>query len=74
MPIRNNLRVLMAKKGIESIKELHRQKHLKKFHYATIRHFAIGLHQRLDTSLIEAICKDLDCDIQDLLYIEKKET
>lgn len=73
MPIRNNLKVLMAKNGIDSIKELQRQKHMKQFHYATIRHFSIGLHQRIDSDLIEAICKQLNCDIQDLLYIEKKQ-
>jgi DNA-binding Xre family transcriptional regulator len=70
MPIRNNLKVLMAQRNVKSFSELSRK---TGFHYATIRHFAIGLHQRLDSKLIEAICKELDCDIEDLLYIEEKE-
>ncbi len=69
MPIRNNLKVLMAKRNINSYSELSRR---TGFHYATIRHFAIGLHQRIDSDLIEALCKELKCDIVDLLYIEKK--
>lgn len=73
MPIRNNLKIIMAKRGVNSISELHRKKHLKEFDYNTIRNFAIGMHRRLDSELIEAICKDLECDIEQLLYIEKKE-
>lgn len=70
MPIRNNLKVLMAKKNVDSYSELSRR---TGFDYATIRHFAIGLHRRLDTKLVEALCRELDCDLVDLIYIEKKE-
>lgn len=71
MAIRNNLNVLMAKKGIRSYSEMSRK---TGYHYATVRHFSMGLHKRVDTGLIESICKVLDCELQELLYIEKKET
>lgn len=69
MPIRNNLRVLMAKQDIKSLSELSRR---TKFHYNTIRNFSLGMHQRLDSDLVVSLCKELNCDISDLLYIEKK--
>lgn len=68
MPIRNNLKVLMALRNVKSYSELSRR---TGFHYATVRHFAIGLHQKLDYKLAEAICRELDCDLHDLIYIEK---
>lgn len=70
MPIRNNLKVIMAQRGVKSYTQLSK---MTGYHYATVRHFAIGLHTRLDSGLVESICEQLDCDIQDLLYIEKKE-
>ena len=68
MPIRNNLHVLMAQRGIKSISEMSRR---TGFHYATVRHFSLGMHQRIDSELVSALCRELDCDLQDLLYIEK---
>ncbi len=70
MPIRNNLPVIMAQRNIRSYSELSRR---TKLNYATIRNFAMGKHQRFDANVIEAICKAVNCDLKDLLYIEKKE-
>ncbi|MFS0591744.1 helix-turn-helix transcriptional regulator [Cytobacillus horneckiae] len=72
MPIRNNLRVLMAKEGFRSITELSEQRTMKDFKYARILRFVKNQHSKLDGELIEALCKELKCDIQDLLYIEKE--
>ncbi|MCB5235475.1 helix-turn-helix domain-containing protein [Niallia circulans] len=69
MAIKNNLNVLMAKKGIRSYSEMSRR---TGYHYATVRHFSMGLHKRVDTGLIESLCSVLECDLKDLLYIEKK--
>lgn len=71
MPIRNNIHVLMAKRGIRSYKEMARRCGYK---YEAVRHFSNGGHKRVDTGLIEALCLALECDIKDLLYIEKKNT
>lgn len=68
MPIRNNLKVIMAKRGVKSYTQLSK---MTGFHYATIRHFALGMHQRLDAKLVESLCSELNCELQDLLYIEK---
>ena len=68
MAIRNNLRVIMAQRKVKSITQLSKK---IGYHQATIRNFESGLHKRVDAGLIEAICKELNCDLQDLLYIEK---
>ena len=72
MPIRNNLRVIMAKQGFRSVNELCRQRNLKRFKYARINRFANQKNHKLDGELIEALCKELDCDLRDMLYIEDK--
>ncbi|MCK6203961.1 helix-turn-helix transcriptional regulator [Bacillus infantis] len=70
MPIRNNLKVIMADRGVRSYSELARR---IDFNNDTVRNFAIGIHRRVDSKLLEAICKELNCELKDLLYIEKRE-
>ncbi len=67
LPIRNNLHVLMAKKGIRSYSELARR---TGYHYSRVRHFGNEVHQRIDTELISDLCKELDCELSEMLYIE----
>ncbi|MCA1029321.1 helix-turn-helix transcriptional regulator [Cytobacillus kochii] len=70
MPVRNNLLVLMAKKNIRSYSELSR---LSEVSYGAIRKFAIGQSQRFDADVMEKLCDVLECDLKELIYIEKKE-
>ncbi|CAM3733948.1 helix-turn-helix domain-containing protein [Mesobacillus zeae] len=73
MPIRNNLRVLLAKDGFRSLLELSKQRSMKEFKYARLLRFANQQQNKLDGELIEALCKELNCDLKDMLYLEKAE-
>ncbi|KOP81982.1 hypothetical protein AMS60_05485 [Bacillus sp. FJAT-21945] len=69
MPIRNNLLVIMAQRNIRSYSELSR---LSEVSYGAIRKFAMGQSQRFDADVMEKLCRVLNCDLQDLIYFEKK--
>lgn len=69
LKVRHNLPVLMAKRGIKSIKELSR---ITKVDYATLYNFNTYIHKKLDPNLIVILCDTLKCDISDLLYLEKE--
>lgn len=69
MPIRNNLLVLMAKQNIRSYSEMSRKSNLN---YGVVRKFAREEGVRFDSDTVEKLCSTLNCDIKDLLYIEKK--
>lgn len=60
----------MAKRGYRSLNELSRQRSMRDFKYARIIRFANQKHHKLDGELIEALCKELDCDLKDMIYIE----
>ncbi|MED4456175.1 helix-turn-helix transcriptional regulator [Metabacillus fastidiosus] len=71
LQIRNNLNKLMAERGINSIAELQKLENLGNFDQDTIYRFANNLHKDLDTRLLAAVCKDLNCDLGDVIYTEK---
>ncbi len=70
MKVRHNLHVLMAQKGIKSIKELSRL--LTQYDYATLYNFSVYVHKKLDPKLIYDLCKFFGCKIGDLLYLEEE--
>lgn len=69
MKVRHNLRLLMAKKRIRSIREL---SEVTGIHYRTLQNFHSYVHRKLDPELIADLCEFFGCKIQDLLYLEDK--
>jgi DNA-binding Xre family transcriptional regulator len=70
LAIKNKLLVLMAERKIRSLKSMSR---ISGINYNTVRKFALQEGTRFDSDTVEGLCKALDCDLKDLLYIEKKE-
>lgn len=70
MKIKNNMRILMAKKGVDSIRQVSEG---AKVHYGTLLNF---YHQRFEVfngRLIAALCTYFECNIEDLLeLVEEK--
>lgn len=67
MKVKHNLRILMAKKRIKSIRELSEQSGI---YVITLRNFSSYVHKKLDPELIAELCKFFECKIEDLLYLE----
>lgn len=61
----------MAKRGINSLSELHRMKHMQRFSYTTIYNFANNIHKNFHEKLVVAICKELNCGLGELLYVDR---
>lgn len=68
LPIKNNLQIIMAKKRIKSLMELSNRMDIN---YRTIYNFANDIHKKIDPVLISRLCEELDCELRDLLYIDK---
>jgi DNA-binding Xre family transcriptional regulator len=69
LAIKNKLLVLMAERKIRSLKSMSR---ISGINYNTVRKFSLQQVTRFDSDTVEDLCKALDCDIKDLLYIEEK--
>jgi DNA-binding Xre family transcriptional regulator len=70
LAIKNKLLVLMAERKIRSLKSMSR---LSGVNYGTLYKFANNEGSKLHSETIERLCRSLDCDLKDLLYIEKKD-
>lgn len=70
MKIKNNMRILMAKKGVDTVREVSKE---TKIHYGTLLNF---YHQKFDVfngRVVAALCEYFECEIQDLLeLVEEK--
>lgn len=70
MKIKNNMRILMAKKGVDSVTQVSKETGL---HYGTLLNF---YHQKFDVfngRVVAALCEYFNCEIQDLLELIKNE-
>jgi DNA-binding Xre family transcriptional regulator len=70
MKVRNNLPKLMGEKRVKSLKELSRTTNLP---YSTLYNFHTEKQETFNAELIKTLCKTFDCEIGDLLYLEKEE-
>jgi putative transcriptional regulator len=67
--VKNNLRILMAKHDVKSVRELSKATDL---HYGTLLNF---YHQRFEVfnvKVVASLCEYFECEIQDLLEIIKE--
>jgi len=67
MKVKHKLKILMAMKEIKHLTQL---SELSGVSYKKLYLFANNKDKFLDPELIVAVCKTLECDIADLLYLE----
>lgn len=74
MIVKNRLAVTMAEKGIRSVSELHRmiQSQGLTMSRRTLDKFYNNDSNRIDYDTLGTLCKVLECDIGDLLYLEEE--
>ena len=68
MELKNNLRLLMAKNGIRTMVELEEKSGVSR---QVLDRLDKGKSKRLDFETVEKLCRLFDCEVGDLLYIEK---
>ena len=66
--LKNNLRILMAKKDIRSISELERKSGVSR---QVLDRLEKNKSKRLDFETVVKLCDALECDIDDLFYIDE---
>ncbi|ARK28757.1 hypothetical protein BkAM31D_02220 [Halalkalibacter krulwichiae] len=66
MKLRHNLRVLMAKKRVKSLKQL---SELINYDYAKIVQFNNYNQNKIDPILITKLCEFFGCTLKDLLFL-----
>lgn len=73
MIVKNRLAVLLAEKGIRSVSALHRmiQDNGLTMSRRTLDKFYSNESNRIDFDTLATLCNVLECDIDDLLYLEK---
>lgn len=73
MNVKNRLAVVMAEKGIRSVSALQRMIQDKGLVMArrTLDKFYSNESNRIDYDTLATLCEVLDCDIADILYLEK---
>jgi putative transcriptional regulator len=69
MKVRNQLKILMAKNDIRSVMELSKQTGL---YYQTLLSFYHERYEFFNTSLVGTLCEFFNCNIEDLLTLEKE--
>lgn len=67
--LKNNLRLLMAQKGIRSMVELERQSGVSR---QVLDRLDKNKSKRLDFDTVVKLCDLFDCEPGDLLYIEEE--
>lgn len=70
MELRNNLRILMAKKGVRTMVELEERSGVSR---QVLDRLDKNKSKRLDFDTIVKLCKFFECEVGDLLYLEEKE-
>lgn len=75
MKVKNRLAVVMAQKGIRSVSELHRKIKESDLVIArrTLDKFYNNDSNRIDYDTLATLCVVLDCEVSDLLYLEKED-
>lgn len=74
MNVKNRLAIVMAEKGIRSVSSLHRmiQDQGLTMSRRTLDKFYSNESNRIDYDTLATLCQVLNCDISDLLYLEKQ--
>lgn len=69
--LKNNLRILMAKKGIKTMVELEEKSDVSR---QVLDRLEKGKSKRLDFDTVVKLCRALDCEINELFYIGEDST
>lgn len=74
MIVKNRLAVVLAEKEIRSVSALHRmiQEEGLTMSRRTLDKFYNNESNRIDYDTLATLCKVLDCDIADILYLEEE--
>ncbi len=67
--VKNNIYVLMAKKDIRALTTLSEKAEVS---YRKLHNFATNQQKYIDPDMLGAICNTLDCEIGDLITLEKE--
>lgn len=70
MELKNNLRILMAQHGIRSMVELEAKSGVSR---QVLDRLEKGKSKRLDFDTVVKLCNLFNCEVGDLLYVDKKE-
>lgn len=70
MELKNNLRILMAQHGIRTMVELEERSGVSR---QVLDRLEKGKSKRLDFDTVVKLCNLFDCEVGDLLYVDKKE-
>jgi putative transcriptional regulator len=72
MQVKNRLAVLMAERGIRTVSQLHRsiQEQGLTMSRRTLDKFYNNESNRIDYDTLATLCQVLNCQIDDLLYLE----
>ena len=70
MELKNNLRILMAKHGIRTMVELEEKSGVSR---QVLDRLEKGKSKRLDFDTVVKLCNLFNCEVGDLLYVDKKE-
>ena len=70
MELKNNLRILMAQHGIRTMVELEEKSGVSR---QVLDRLEKGKSKRLDFDTVVKLCNLFNCEVGDLLYVDKKE-
>lgn len=70
MELKNNLRILMAQHDIRTMVELEEKSGVSR---QVLDRLEKGKSKRLDFDTVVKLCKLFNCEVGDLLYVDKKE-
>lgn len=70
MELKNNLRILMAQHGIRTMVELEEKSGVSR---QVLDRLEKGKSKRLDFETVVKLCNLFNCEVGDLLYVDKKE-
>jgi putative transcriptional regulator len=67
--LKNNLRILMAKKGVRTMVELEEKAGVSR---QVLDRFEKDKSKRLDFETVVKLCNFFECEVGDLLYLEEE--
>ena len=70
MELKNNLRLLMVKNGVRTMVELEEKSGVSR---QVLDRFEKNKSKRLDFETVVKLCAFFDCEVGDLLYVDKEQ-
>lgn len=70
MELKNNIKILVIQKGYKSLRSFAKKHDIK---YESLNYLVNGEAKSISYDLIVQLCSSLECDINDLFYINQRE-